>query len=57
VTRALLDATVLIAAADVDDADHDAGLEILRGVDHGEPRPASSRTKRSWRRSTTLKRD
>lgn len=35
-TRALLDATVLIAAADADDADHDVGLEILRGVDHGE---------------------
>jgi predicted nucleic acid-binding protein len=36
VTRALLDATVLIAAADSDDTDHAAGLAIVRGVDHGD---------------------
>jgi predicted nucleic acid-binding protein len=35
VTRALLDATVLIAAADDDDSDHETGLEILQGVDRG----------------------
>jgi predicted nucleic acid-binding protein len=34
-TRALLDATVLIAAADDDDADHDAGFEIVREIDRG----------------------
>jgi len=36
VTRALLDATVLIAAADTDDADHEVGIDIVRGVDHGD---------------------
>jgi predicted nucleic acid-binding protein len=36
VTLALLDATVLIAAADSDDVDHEVGLEIVRGIDHGE---------------------
>jgi predicted nucleic acid-binding protein len=35
-TRALLDATVLIAAADEDDQGHEVGLEIVRGVDRGE---------------------
>jgi len=35
-TRALLDATVLIAATDQDDQDHERGFEILRSVDHGE---------------------
>ncbi|NLV08721.1 PIN domain-containing protein [Halomicrobium mukohataei] len=35
-SRALLDATALIAAADRDDADHQRGLEILRGIDYGE---------------------
>lgn len=34
-TRALLDATVLIAAADSDDDDHAVGFEILREIDHG----------------------
>ena len=35
-TRALLDATVVIAAADDDDVDHETGLEILQAVDTGE---------------------
>lgn len=35
-TRAVLDATVIIAAADEDDEDHDTGLAILQGVDHGD---------------------
>ena len=35
-TRALLDATVVIAAADDDDGDHDTGFQILRGVDNGD---------------------
>lgn len=34
--RALLDATVVIAFADADDDDHEAGTAIVRGVDHGE---------------------
>lgn len=34
-TRALLDATVVIAAADSDDDDHEVGYEILQGVDGG----------------------
>lgn len=34
-TRALLDATVVIAFADTDDDDHDAGKRIVRGVDRG----------------------
>lgn len=33
--RALLDATVVIAFADVDDADHETGDAIVRGVDDG----------------------
>jgi predicted nucleic acid-binding protein len=36
VTRALLDATVVIAAVDEDDEDHETGLEILQSVDRGE---------------------
>lgn len=35
-TRALLDATVIIAAVDDDDQDHGTGLEILQSVDQGE---------------------
>mgnify|MGYP002277201799 CR=1 FL=1 len=35
-TRALLDATVVIAAVDRDDSDHVAGFDILQGVDHGK---------------------
>lgn len=35
-TQALLDATVLIAATDTDDVDHEVGLDIVRGVDHSE---------------------
>ena len=35
-TRALLDATVVIAAVDDDDEDHDTGLQILQAVDDGE---------------------
>jgi predicted nucleic acid-binding protein len=35
-TRALLDATVVIAAVDEDDEDHETGLEIVQAVDHGE---------------------
>lgn len=34
--RALLDATVVIAFADTDDADHERGAEIIRGVDDGD---------------------
>lgn len=34
--RALLDATIVIAYADTDDADHETGEEIVRGVDHGD---------------------
>lgn len=34
-TQAVLDATVLIAAVDTDDIDHEVGLDIVRGVDHG----------------------
>lgn len=34
-TRAVLDATVVIAAVDDDDEDHDVGLEILQAVDSG----------------------
>jgi predicted nucleic acid-binding protein len=33
--RALLDATVVIAFADADDADHETGTAIVRGVDEG----------------------
>jgi len=36
VTQALLDATVLIAATDTDDIDHEVGLDIVHGVDHGD---------------------
>jgi len=36
VTRALLDATVVIAGIDRDDSDHAVGSEILQCVDHGE---------------------
>lgn len=35
-TRALLDATVVIAAVDEDDEDHETGLQILQAVDRGE---------------------
>jgi predicted nucleic acid-binding protein len=35
-TRALLDATVVIAAADEDDEDHETGLEMIHRVDHGD---------------------
>lgn len=35
-TRALLDATVVIAAVDDDDENHDTGLQILQAVDDGE---------------------
>ena len=35
-TRALLDATVVIAAVDEEDEDHQVGLTILQGIDHGE---------------------
>lgn len=35
-TRALVDATVVIAAVDRDDEDHETGLEIIEAIDHGE---------------------
>lgn len=34
-TQALVDATVLIAAFDSDDEDHETGLEIVEAIDHG----------------------
>lgn len=34
--RCLLDATVVIAFADTDDADHELGAAIVRGVDGGD---------------------
>jgi len=35
-TRALLDTTVVVAAVDENDEDHEVGLEIVQAVDHGE---------------------
>ena len=34
--RALLDTTVVVAAVDENDEDHEVGLEIVQAVDHGE---------------------
>lgn len=34
--RAVVDATVLIAFADTDDADHERGNEIVRAIDRGD---------------------
>jgi len=54
--RALIDTTVLFAAAYTRDSSHDAALPVLQGIDDGalpEPLPLWTRTRRNAQRPTT----